>query len=37
MDSPELPGYCLLRPLGAGKNFLVWEARGQGDGRSVAV
>jgi eukaryotic-like serine/threonine-protein kinase len=37
MDSPDLPGYSLLRPLGAGKNFLVWEARGQGDVESVAV
>jgi serine/threonine protein kinase len=27
MDRYHLPGYDLVRPLGGGKNFLVWEAR----------
>jgi serine/threonine protein kinase len=31
MDLPSLPGYRLLRPLGGGKSFKVWEARPSDD------
>lgn len=31
MQPPSLPGYELLRPLGGGKSFLVWEGRDEDD------
>jgi len=31
MQPPLLPGYEMLRPLGGGKSFLVWEARNDAD------
>ena len=36
MEPPSLPGYELLRPLGGGKSFLVWEGRDDLD-QAVAV
>jgi serine/threonine protein kinase len=37
MEPPCLPGYRLLRPLGGGKSFKVWEARAEDDGDTPVV
>src|SRR6266540_3414368 len=37
MEPPRLPEYRLLRLLGGGKSFLVWEARTEDDPTPVAV